>query len=197
DITERKQAEAEKEAILEELREREIQYRNLADSGPALIWASGMDKKCTYFNQPWLIFTGQTLEQELGDGWTKGVHPDDFDRCVKTYVDAFDKRRPFDMEYRLRNAAGEYRWIRDMGTPNYSGSGEFRGYIGHCFDVTADKQAQEEIRKLNEELERKVGERTVELRQKIDQLEELNRVFVGRELKMAELKAKIAELERK
>ena len=197
DITERKQAEAEKEAIQEELREREIQYRNLADSGPALIWASGMDKKCTYFNQPWLKFTGRTLEQELGDGWTKGVHPDDFDRCVKTYVDAFDKRRPFDMEYRLRNAAGEYRWIRDMGTPNYSGSGEFRGYIGHCFDVTADKHVQNEIRKLNEDLERKVSERTTELRQNITQLEELNRVFVGRELKMAELKAKIAELERK
>jgi PAS domain S-box-containing protein len=197
DITERKRAEAEKEAMLAELHEREIQYRMLADSGIALIWMSGPDKKCVYFNEPWLKFTGRTLEEESGDGWVEGVHPDDLDRCLETYNEAFDQRRPFDMEYRLRNAAGEYRWIRDMGVPNYSATGEFKGYIGHCFDVTDARQAQEAIRRLNETLEREVAKRTVELRQKIDELEELNRVFVGRELRMAELKAKIAELEKK
>ncbi len=97
--------------------ESELQYRTLADSGQALIWASGPDRLCTYFNKPWLRFTGRTLEQELGNGWTQGIHPEDFDRCVQTYVTAFDRREQFSMSYRLRNARGEYRWLKDDGTP--------------------------------------------------------------------------------
>jgi PAS domain S-box-containing protein len=188
DITDRRRKE-------QELREKEVQYRNLANAGLALIWTSGPDKLCTYFNEPWLKFTGRTLDQELGNGWTEGVHPDDLERCVNIYISAFDQRQSFDMEYRLRHADGEYRWIRDMGTPNYSAGGKFVGYIGHCFDITEQRRAEEEIRKLNENLERMVFERTAELKQTIAQLEETNRVFVGRELKMAELKVRIAELE--
>ncbi|KAF0202309.1 MAG: PAS/PAC sensor hybrid histidine [Bacteroidetes bacterium] len=143
DITERKKAEA-------ALRESEIQYRNLANSGSALIWTSGLDKLCNYFNDPWLKFTGRTLQQEMGNGWTEGVHPDDFDRCLETYVTAFDKNEPFEMEYRLRHSSGEYRWLLDIGTPNFNSRGVFFGYIGHCFDITGRKQAEEELRK-NEE----------------------------------------------
>jgi PAS domain S-box-containing protein len=128
------------------LREKEMQYRNLADSGTALIWTSGKDKLCNYFNEPWLKFTGRTMEQEMGNGWTEGVHPDDLDRCVDKYVAAFDRHEPFDMEYRLRHVSGEYRWIRDLGTPNYNSSAEFIGYIGHCFDVTEHKKALDELR---------------------------------------------------
>lgn len=138
DITERKKAEAAS-------RESEIQYRNLANSGSALIWTSGLDKLCNYFNDPWLKFTGRTLQQEMGNGWTEGVHPDDFDRCLETYVTAFDKNEPFEMEYRLRHSSGEYRWILDIGTPNFNSRGEFIGYIGHCFDITGRKQAEEEV----------------------------------------------------
>ena len=133
-VTERKHAEA-------ELKEKEVQYRNLANSGIALIWTSGTDKLCNYFNEPWLKFTGRTLEQEIGNGWTEGVHPEDFDNCVKTYLTAFDKHEKFDMDYRVRHASGEYRWIRDLGTPNYNSRGEFIGYIGHCFDITQHKEA--------------------------------------------------------
>jgi PAS domain S-box-containing protein len=157
DITDRKRKE---QALLE----KEVQYRNLANTGLALIWTSGTDKLCTYFNEPWLKFTGRTLEQELGNGWTEGVHRDDLERCVDIYVSAFDQRKSFDMEYRLRHESGQYRWIRDLGTPNYSGSGEFVGYIGHCFDITEAKIAQEEIRKLNDELERKIADQTRDLR---------------------------------
>ena len=141
DITDRKRAE-------QELRDKEVQYRMLADSGLALIWASGMDKLCKYFNEPWLKFTGRTLEQEMGNGWAEGVHPDDFDRCLQTYLTAFDKRQPFDMEYRLRHVSGEYRWIRDLGTPNYNSAAEFIGYIGHCFDISEQKKAEDEIQRL-------------------------------------------------
>ncbi len=161
DITNRKRAEA-------ELREKEVQYRNLANTGLALIWTAGTDKLCNYFNEPWLRFTGRTIEQEMGNGWTEGVHPDDVDRCFRVYDTSFDKREPFDMEYRLRHKSGEYRWIRDMGTPNFDSTGEFIGYIGHCFDVTAQRKAEEEIRTLNAQLEQRVRERTV-------QLEEANR----------------------
>ncbi len=140
DITAYKQAD-------ETLRENEIQYRNLADAGMALIWRSNTDKLCYYFNKPWLDFTGRTLEKETGNGWTEGVHPEDFDQCLKTYLTAFDKREKFEMEYRLRHVSGEYRWILDLGTPNYNAKGEFVGYIGHCFDVTGRKLAEEEIKR--------------------------------------------------
>jgi len=132
DITKRKLAE-------KQLSESAVQYRNLADSGSALTWTSGTDKLCNYFNGPWLKFTGRTLEQEIGNGWTEGAHPDDFDKCLEIYLTAFDKREPFEMEYRLRHSSGEYRWIVTMGTPNFDSTGEFIGYIGHCFDISERK----------------------------------------------------------
>jgi len=88
DITERKHIE-------QALREKELQYRNLANLGLALIWTSGTDKLCEFFNEPWLKFTGRTLEQELGNGWAEGVHPEDFDHCLESYVASFDKREAF------------------------------------------------------------------------------------------------------
>jgi diguanylate cyclase (GGDEF)-like protein/PAS domain S-box-containing protein len=129
-----------------ELREKEFQFHNLADSGIALIWTAGTDKLCNYFNLPWLRFTGRKLEQELGNGWAEGVHPDDFDQCLQTYVTSFDKREKFDMEYRVRHVSGEYRWIQDLGTPTYNSTGEFTGYIGHCFDITERKKLEEQLR---------------------------------------------------
>jgi PAS domain S-box-containing protein len=140
DITELKKYE-------EKLGESEQKFRSLADYGQALIWTAGLDKKCDYFNQPWLTFTGRTLEQETGDGWTEGVHPDDFQRCVDTYIKAFEKREKFSMDYRLRHSSGEYRWIQDDGTPRFNSKGEFTGYIGHCLDITEKKLAQETIRR--------------------------------------------------
>jgi PAS domain S-box-containing protein len=130
----------------EALHENEIHFRTLADSGQALIWTSGLDKKCNYFNRPWLDFTGRKLEQELGDGWAEGVHPDDFDFCVQTYVNAFEKQERFSMEYRVLHHSGEYRWIQDDGTPRYNSRGEFLGYIGHCLDITEHKKIEHALK---------------------------------------------------
>jgi len=110
-----------------------------------LIWMSGVDKLCTYFNWPWLEFRGRTLEQELGNGWAEGVHPADLEGCLKTYGSAFDLREPFEMEYRLRRHDGEYRWIFDRGVPRFNPDRSFAGYVGSCIDVTDRKRAQEAL----------------------------------------------------
>ena len=134
--------------LREALANSELHFRALANSGQALVWTSGPDKGCDYFNDPWLRFTGRTLEQELGDGWTEGVHPEDLPRCLETYTTAFDRQEPFSMEYRLRHASGEYHWIIDRGSPRYDTQGQFLGYVGHCIDITEAKSAEAEIERL-------------------------------------------------
>jgi PAS domain S-box-containing protein len=119
-----------------ELRESESRFQIVADAAPILIWMSGVDKLCTFFNKPWLNFTGRSMEQELGNGWAEGVHRDDLQRCLAVYTEAFDARKPFVMQYRLRRNDGEYRWISDEGVPRYDQQGGFAGYIGSCVDVT-------------------------------------------------------------
>jgi two-component system, LuxR family, sensor kinase FixL len=119
-----------------DLRESESRFQIVADAAPVLIWMSGVDKLCTFFNKPWLDFTGRSIEQELGNGWAEGVHRDDFKRCLEVYTRAFDARQPFVMQYRLRRNDDEYRWISDQGVPRYDPQGRFAGYIGSCVDVT-------------------------------------------------------------
>ncbi|WP_414623560.1 PAS domain S-box protein [Calothrix sp. CCY 0018] len=138
DISKYKQAES-------ALRESEARFRNMADTAPVLIWMAGCDKFCNYFNAVWLEFTGRSLEEEIGNGWANGVHPDDRDRCVEIYVNAFDARQGFSMEYRLENRNKEYRWILNKGTPRFNSDGDFEGYIGSCIDITERKQAEKKI----------------------------------------------------
>lgn len=124
-------------------------YKKIFDDFPALIWRAGLDMKCDYFNNTWLEFTGRKIEDELGDGWTSGVHPDDLSACVTTYVENFKVKKRFDMQYRLKNAQGEYRWIRDIGRPFYDHTDRFVGYIGSCYDCTEERLHEERLDEIN------------------------------------------------
>jgi PAS domain S-box-containing protein len=138
DITERKRA----ETLLRESKQR---FREVANTVPAMIWVCGTDKLCTFVNKSWLDFVGRTMEQELGDGWTESIHPEDLDRCVATYSTALDARHGFQMECRARRADGEYRWVLINGAPRYH-TGEFTGYIGSCIDITEQKVIVQRLR---------------------------------------------------
>ncbi|NMG22671.1 hybrid sensor histidine kinase/response regulator, partial [Brasilonema bromeliae SPC951] len=112
----------------------------MADTAPVMIWMTGTDKLCNYFNKSWLEFTGRALEQELGNGWAELLHPDDLQLCIETYTTAFDTRRSFTMEHRYRRFDGEYRWLFDTGIPRFHSNGSFAGYIGSGIDITEQKQ---------------------------------------------------------
>ena len=133
-----------------QLRESESRFRIVADAAPVLIWMAGVDKLCTFFNKTWLEFTGHSLEQEMGNGWAEGVHPNDLQRCLKTYTEAFDARKAFAMQYRLRRHDGEYRWLSEDGVPRYDTQGRFAGYIGSCVDVTELMKKEEALREFEE-----------------------------------------------
>jgi len=143
DITERKRVE-------ERLLESEVRFQAIADTAPVMIWTTGTDGLCNYFSKPWLDFTGRTMQQEVGMGWTEGVHPDDVQGCLDRFLPAFHDRLPFRMEYRLRRADGEYRWVDESGIPRYTPGGEFAGYIGCNIDITDRKSAEEERERLRQ-----------------------------------------------
>jgi diguanylate cyclase (GGDEF)-like protein/PAS domain S-box-containing protein len=141
DITAQRRAES-------TLLESEQLYHDVVNNGQALIWLAGLDKGCHYFNQPWLRFTGRTIEQEIGNGWAQGVHSDDLERCLAIYVAAFDQRERFSMVYRLRRHDGIYRWIVDDGAPRYDSNHRFIGYVGHCLDITDQKEVEQQVREM-------------------------------------------------
>jgi PAS domain S-box-containing protein len=149
------------------LRESEERFRLVANTAPVMIWTAGTDRKCSYVNKTWLDFTGRPLEAELGDGWVEGVHPDDSNRCLQTYTEAFNRRVSFELQYRLRRKDGEYRWVLDDGVPRFDPDGTFAGYIGSCIDITERKLAEESLAT--------IGRRLIEAH-------EAERTWIGREL---------------
>lgn len=143
----------------------EEHFREMADGAPVLLWMAGTDSLCNFFNARWLEFSGRTMEEEIGTGWAEGIHPEDFQECMDTYLEAFVARREFRMEYRLKRADGAYRWLLDQGRPRFSAGGVFTGYVGSCIDVTESKDALDALEKLKNELESRVIARTAELDQ--------------------------------
>ena len=136
------------------LRESEAHFRIMADSAPVMIWKTGTDGTCDFVNMPVLKFTGRTFAEELGDGWTQLIHPDDRANCVNTYAKAFGERDTFRLEYRVRRFDGEYRWIFATGVPRWDSDGVFAGYIGSCLDITDRRQADQALQETHRELSR-------------------------------------------
>lgn len=142
DITERKRVE-------EQILKAKNLHLKILDDFPTPVWQSGPDKLCYFFNKTWLAFTGRTLDQEYGMGWTEGVHSEDIEQCLDLYTNAFEQRKPFEMEYRLRDKNGNYRWVIDIGRPFYDLNDHFAGYTGSCYDITENKEAHTILKELN------------------------------------------------
>jgi len=126
------------------------EYMTIVEQAPIMIWRANTSTECDYFNQQWLKFTGRTIEQELGNGWTEGIFSEDMKRCLEIYLSAFEKREIFEMEYRLRRFDGEYRWLFDRGVPFENYQGNFAGYIGSCIDISENVEARKLILKEKE-----------------------------------------------
>lgn len=157
------------------LSESEDRFRAMADFAPVLLWMAGTDGLCNFFNTTWLRFTGRPLEREVGNGWAEGIHFEDFQRCMTLYMTSFTTRQTFAMEYRLRRADGQYRWIYDQGTPRFAPDETFLGFIGSCVDVTERREAEEARDKLDAVLEERVCERTAALSAALEEREVLLR----------------------
>jgi formate hydrogenlyase transcriptional activator len=136
----------------------EGRFRAMADAAPVMIWICGTDMLCNYVNRGWLEFTGRTMQQELGHGWADRVHPEDYEQCLKTYVESFEARRRFRMVYRISRHDGVYRWMLDAGAPRYAPDGQFLGYIGSAMDITERIEAENECRLAEQSLESALAE---------------------------------------
>jgi PAS domain S-box-containing protein len=106
----------------------------MAENAPVMIWIADTEKNRHYFNKAWLDFRGRSLEEERGDGWLAGIHPEDLDRSVHIFEEAFSRRMPYKKEFRLRRKDGAYRWILTHGAPILNDN-HFEGYIGSCMDI--------------------------------------------------------------
>jgi len=129
----------------EALHESEERFLAMADIAPVMIWVGDAEGRCQYLNRGWLEFTGRPLEEQVGDGWSEGLHPDDRDGTFPSLREAFEARRQFRVEYRLRRADGAYRWILSTGSPRFAPDGTFLGYIGTGIDITERRNAEADL----------------------------------------------------
>lgn len=154
-------------AVQRAAEERELQFRNMADNAPVIIWTSSIDKTRNFFNRTWFDYTGQTKSES--PDWRAAIHPDDREKYIKNFDKRFNERAAFQMEYLLRRNDGEYRWLMDVAKPHFSPNQEFLGYIGtstelHDKKVIMEelnnqvKKGTQELRTMNNELQRSNSE---------------------------------------
>lgn len=168
DITERKRAE-------DAIRETEERFRLMADSAPVMIGMSDQHGKVVYFNRTWREFLGISSDDETSIGWMHGVHPEDIDPMRLEIRKKVQAKEPYRVQYRMKRHDGEYRWVLNTAVPRYSAEGQYYGYIGIALDITERIEFEERISSLNLGLEKKVNERTEELRRAYEDIVKTNR----------------------
>jgi PAS domain S-box-containing protein len=147
----------------ETLRESEERFRLIANSAPVPVWVTKLDRTRSFANQAYLDFLGLPFEQAVVFDWRKALHPDDLPRILQEQMSGEASLKPFVLEARYRNASGEWRWLRSESQPRWDANGKHIGFIGVAHDITAAKEAEIELRKLNETLERRIRDRTAQL----------------------------------
>jgi PAS domain S-box-containing protein len=145
------------------LRESEERFRLIADSAPVPIWVTKLDRTRSFANQAYVDFVGLPYDQAIAFDWRKVLHPDDLPHVLQQSVQGEASLKPFVLEARYRDASGEWRWLRSESQPRWDPTGKHIGFIGVAHDITVAKQAEIELRKLNETLEERIVERTAEL----------------------------------
>ena len=147
----------------ETLRESEERFRLIADSAPVPIWVTKLDRTRSFANQAYVDFLGLPFDQAIVFDWRKALHPDDLPRILQEQVAGEASLKPFVLEARYKRADGEWRWLRSESQPRWDPTGKHIGFIGVAHDITAAKQAEIELRRLNETLEQRITERTAQL----------------------------------
>lgn len=135
------------------LKESETRFASLADATPVMIWMTNSENLTFYFNKSWLDFTGKPMEEQLGTGWFKNVHPEDW-KVFNDLNTQFKNNEHYTCEYRLRRYDGVYRHILEIASPRLMPDGSFAGYMGSCLDISEMKEAQIELAEKAKELVR-------------------------------------------
>lgn len=129
--------------------ESERLFREVMDSAPVMLWTADAAGRRTFFNRRWLLFTGKSLDREIGDGWRDEIHPEDVSATLSRYSVAIRTAERYEAEYRLRGADGEFYWIEDFGSPRVDSNGQVTGYIGSSIDRTERKRVETALHQLS------------------------------------------------
>jgi PAS domain S-box-containing protein len=147
----------------ERIRESEERFRLIADSAPVPIWVTKLDRTRSFANQAYVDFLGLPYDEAIAFDWRKVLHPDDLPHVLQQSVQGEASLKPFVLEARYKDASGEWRWLRSESQPRWDPTGKHIGFIGVAHDITVAKEAEIELRRLNETLEERIVERTAEL----------------------------------
>ncbi len=145
DITDREQ-------VLEALRESEARWRSLSASAPIGIFLCDADGHCTYTNTRWQHLAGIPLDESLGEGWGRALHPEDRAGVSAEWLACAHEGREYTQEFRFVWPDGTVRWVRARATALRSPDGVLLGFVGTNEDITERKHFEDEIRRRNEEL---------------------------------------------
>ncbi|WP_162238774.1 PAS domain S-box protein [Brevundimonas sp. Leaf363] len=144
------------------LSESEARFRTVADTAPALIWMTDAEGATTFANRRFRGFFGIKTERQLATGWRDAFYPEDLPLLDTAFARALEGRQRFEHVARVQHPTHGLRWLRMEGAPRFDAAGYFQGYIGASIDVTEAKKAEDDLKRINELLEERVGDALAE-----------------------------------